>query len=108
MNNDVECPYCGAGQEINHDDGHGYEEDRLHQQECRDCEKTFTFYTSIHYSYSASKADCLNGGEHKYKQTKTYPVRFQRLRCSECEHEIPLPSPLPAAPETQENEKGTK
>ena len=24
---DVECPYCGAEIEINHDDGYGYEED---------------------------------------------------------------------------------
>jgi len=28
--NDVECPYCGAEQEINHDDGQGYDEDVLH------------------------------------------------------------------------------
>jgi len=30
----VNCPYCGAEQEICHDDGYGYEEDVLHQQEC--------------------------------------------------------------------------
>ena len=26
MYSDVECPYCGAEQEINHDDGYGYDE----------------------------------------------------------------------------------
>jgi len=29
---DVECPYCGADVEINHDDGYGYTEDCLHEQ----------------------------------------------------------------------------
>ena len=38
---DVYCPYCGAEQEINHDDGYGYEEDRRYQQQCGECEKTF-------------------------------------------------------------------
>lgn len=32
MSNDVECPYCGAEQEINHDDGQGYDEGVLHRQ----------------------------------------------------------------------------
>ena len=40
---DVECPYCGTGQEINHDDGYGYEEDDPHEQSCPHCDKTFVF-----------------------------------------------------------------
>ena len=31
---DVECPYCYADQEINHDDGYGFDEDQLYEQEC--------------------------------------------------------------------------
>ena len=30
----VECPYCGADVEINHDDGYGLEEDLIFKQEC--------------------------------------------------------------------------
>jgi len=90
MSKDTECPYCGADVDINHDDGYGYEEDDLHQQECRSCGKTFTYTTAIHFSYRPYKADCLNGGKHKYEKTKTYPPQFARLRCDECGHEKPL------------------
>jgi len=31
---DVTCPYCRDEQEINHDDGYGYEEDKEHEQDC--------------------------------------------------------------------------
>jgi len=87
---DVECPYCGREVEINHDDGYVYEEGEPHQQECGGCEKTFVYYTSIHFYYDARKADCLNDGEHKWEKTITYPVEFTRLRCSDCGEEKPL------------------
>lgn len=83
---EIKCPYCGEEQEINHDDGYGYEEDRLHEQECGDCDKTFTFTTSIHYYYEAHKADCLNGSPHKLKPTTTIPIEFTRMYCEECEY----------------------
>ncbi len=70
---DVECPYCGAGQEICNDDGHGMEEDVKHEQECSECEKYFIFTTSILVLHEASKADCLNGAPHDYAPTITYP-----------------------------------
>ena len=41
MSKDVECPYCGAELEINHDDGYGYEEDGIYEQECRESEKAY-------------------------------------------------------------------
>ena len=81
MSKDTECPYCGEDVEINHDDGYGYSEDETHQQECGWCGKTFTYTTMIHFSYSTRKADCLNGGEHDYRKTATYPPEFARLRC---------------------------
>ena len=81
---DTECPYCGADVEINHDDGYGYAEDELHQQECSECEKTFVFWTSIHFSYSPQKADCLNDAEHKFKPTTTCPKEYTRMRCADC------------------------
>lgn len=91
MNNiDVWCPYCDKGQEINHDDGYGYGEDGLYQQECINCEKTFVYTTYTTYSYEAMKADCLNGSEHDYKPTFTIPNAFTRMRCSMCEAERDL------------------
>ena len=87
MRNDVNCPYCNEGLEINHDDGFGYEEDVTHQQECSNCHKTFVFTTSIHFSYEAEKADCLNGSDHNFKSTHTIPKHCTRMRCAVCDEE---------------------
>lgn len=81
---DVDCPYCGKGQEINHDDGYGYEEDRIFEQECGDCEKVFAYTTSIIYHYDAKQADCLNGGEHDWYAPWTYPRKYTRMMCRDC------------------------
>ena len=89
MTEDVNCPYCGEGNEICHDDGYGYEEDKLHEQQCAECEKIFTYHTSIHFSYRAYKADCLNGSEHKYKKVNHLPQYWPNwVRCTECGHEV--------------------
>lgn len=88
MNKDVECPYCDNWQEINHDDGYGYEEDELYEQECNDCGKIFVYTTSITYYYEATKADCLNGGEHNLKPVEHSPKIFPNwLRCIDCGYE---------------------
>lgn len=88
--NDVECPYCGAAVEINHDDGYGYEENRLHEQECPECEKRFAYTIYVSYSHTAYQADCLNGSPHKYEKTRTHPPEFATLRCADCGDEKPL------------------
>lgn len=90
MSKEFECPYCGADVEINHDDG--YEEDQVHEQECRECEKVFAFTTAISFHHRAHKADCLNGGKHQYEKTVTYPPEFARMRCAACGHEMALPA----------------
>lgn len=84
MNDDINCPYCGKGQDVNHDDGYGYDEGVLHQQECGYCHKTFTFTTSISFYYEVDKADCLNGGEHNYVPTASFPHEFTMMQCSMC------------------------
>ena len=61
---DINCPYCDAELDIDHDDGFGYEQDKLHEQQCSNCEKIFTFTTYITFNYETFTADCLNGGEH--------------------------------------------
>lgn len=91
MSVDTECPYCGEDVEINHDDGYGYEEDGLHQQECSECEKTFVYTVAISFDHDASRADCLNDGEHQYERTVTYPPWMARMRCKDCGDEQPLP-----------------
>ena len=98
MSDDVECPYCGVGQEINHDDGYGYEEDRRHEQQCPDCEKTFAFTISISYYHEAYKADCLNGGAHVLEMSATYPREYSDMRCRDCDfRRKPTPEEFAAA-----------
>lgn len=85
MNDDVKCPYCDAPQDINHDDGHGYEEGVKHEQQCVECDKYFTFTTSISYYYETERADCLNGANHDFKPTNTYPKEYTNMECLMCE-----------------------
>lgn len=85
MYSDVECPYCEKQQEINHDDGYGYDESELYQQTCEFCDKIFTFTTSIHFSHYAEKADCLNGGECVYQRVATAPIEYTTMRCTMCD-----------------------
>lgn len=84
---DLECPYCETAQDINHDDGYGYEENEIYQQQCIMCDKYFTFTTSISFYYEAAKADCLNDAPHNFKTTHTYPITFTRMRCVDCGEE---------------------
>lgn len=84
---DVECSYCEKSQGINHDGGYGYDEGKLHQQQCVECDKIFTYTTSISFYYEAQKVDCLNGGEHKWKASHTYPKEYTKMVCEECEEE---------------------
>lgn len=87
---DINCPYCDAELEINHDDGFGYEEDVKHQMDCEECGKSFVFNTSISFYYDAEKADCLNGNDHKYNLTITAPKEFSRMKCVDCDDEREL------------------
>lgn len=81
---DAKCPYCNEAQEINHDDGYGYAEDVIYQQQCWACERTYTFTTSIIFSYDLEKAPCLNGAEHEFKATFTMPVEYTKMECPTC------------------------
>ena len=85
MSKDVECPYCNNWQEINHDDGYGYEEYTVHNQECGNCDKTFAFYTSISFYYESFKADCLNGSEHNFEVQCCAPREFTKMVCVDCD-----------------------
>jgi hypothetical protein len=96
MKDDVECPYCGAEVEIDHDDGYGYAEDETHHQQCHECLKTFVYTTAVIFHHSAEQADCLNDGEHQYEKTRTHPINFARLRCKTCgDEKLLTPESLP-------------
>jgi hypothetical protein len=84
------CPYCDAEVEINHDDGYGYEEGDIHQQECGNCGKNFIYLTTIRINHELHQADCLNGAEHNYNKTHTIPEKFSRVVCKYCGDEKPL------------------
>jgi hypothetical protein len=85
--NDIECPYCDYEQEVNHNDGSNFAEDERHYMSCGQCEKEFTFWTSISLSYSAEKADCLNGEPHDLQPTNVYPKIAACVRCTVCDTE---------------------
>ena len=85
-----ECPYCGKEVEICHDDGYGMKEGEVFSDTCHECGKTFAYTTSISVDYDLQKADCLNGAEHQYKLTNTYPKRYTKMRCDGCGDERPL------------------
>jgi len=87
---DVECPYCEKWNEINHDDGYGYEEGETYEQTCDHCGKIFVYTTSIHFYYDAKKAPCKNGGEHDWKKIDGWPKEYfkNRRRCSCCDEEM--------------------
>ena len=84
---DMQCPYCGADQEVCHDDGQGYAEDRRHEHTCSECDKSFVFTTAISFDYRPRKADCLNGEPHDLKMSTTWPKKYSRMQCTHCDYE---------------------
>lgn len=84
---DVTCPYCSHQFDICHDDGHGYDESRRHEDTCPKCEKNFVFTSYISVTHTAYKADCLNGEPHKLDLSRTYPPQFRMMRCRDCDYE---------------------
>ena len=84
MSADIECPYCNKLQKIIYDDGFGCSEDEVYHDECENCGKNFVFTTGIIFTHSSSKADCLNGEEHRYRPTCTNPKEYTKMRCADC------------------------
>lgn len=55
----LHCPYC---EEPIDDPDDCYEPCRDYVHECPHCDKSFVFQVEYSRDYSASKAECLNGG----------------------------------------------
>ena len=79
MNDDVKCPYCGEEQEINHDDGYGYEEDGDYEQDCVHCGEAFNFTTSISFHYNVY---CQDGKHNMVPFGDRWPGMYE---CSKCD-----------------------
>ncbi len=92
---DLKCPYCNHEQDIDTDNSENYLEDMIHNQQCSNCEKYFAFTTSISFYYTPNKADCLNGSEHKWDATHTFPKEYTEMRCDDCgESRKPTPEEM--------------
>lgn len=41
MGDQVECPYCGHEFDLNHDDGAHYDQNKMEEEQCPECDKLF-------------------------------------------------------------------
>lgn len=85
---DVQCPYCEKYQEVCHDDGQGYEEGLDHEMSCVDCDREFTFETSISYDYEAKKIPCT--GDHNLvldSFDESLVIEHVQFTCTNCSFE---------------------
>lgn len=77
---DVRCPYCNHDQEINHDDGYGYDEDREHEQSCVKCSQEFKFTTAISWDYQVM----CQAEDHKLSNTPEHCPEI--WDCENCDY----------------------
>lgn len=78
---DFDCPYCGNGSDYYDDplsDGESTE------VQCGECEKNFIVTAYYSVDHISKKADCLNGGEHKWNKQRCVPEYFANIICDEC------------------------
>lgn len=84
---DAKCPYCKTEQEINHDDGYGYEDGETYEQQCTACEKAFKFTTAILYVYGVA---CQDGDHNLEPFGDRWPGMYE---CDKCDHYGKRPNP---------------
>lgn len=84
MNENIECPNCGKDTEF--DDTEMYEQDEDYEIECNHCTKTFQATLSYLKCFSANKTDCLNDGNHTFRQVVGAPeIYFKgKYHCTQC------------------------
>ena len=84
MEEQLECPYCGAEKYVDYGDGHGCSDGEVYEDECNECGKAFLFTTSISRHHFSEKADCLNDGEHVFEALFLFPTKCSKMRCKTC------------------------
>lgn len=76
--NNLVCPYCG------HEEEDSWERaDENSECQCEQCEKYFIYETDHTRTFTSSQADCLNDGEHKWREWVDYGPFFNRA-CRLC------------------------
>jgi hypothetical protein len=90
---EITCPYCGHEQE---EPDECYEEDRLYEAQCQECEKYYGIVPYYIKGYTEYKIPCWNGENHDWKPIIGYPEEcFEgRERCSCCNEERTNPEYL--------------
>ena len=82
MSEIIKCPYCGHEFDV---DLEGYDgDDSECEEECPECGKYFIGTLSIDYNLSSEKADCLNGGPHKWRLQVGVPKCLMKMECIQC------------------------
>ena len=102
---DINCPYCGHGKDVDHSEGHGYEEDVEHWEQCPECEKEFHFTTYTSYSYTTyCKVGTCEWGEWVRREPKGSPAfTYRSCKRDYCDNtEFPDPTPTTPNPENDD------
>jgi len=79
---DFACPYCGAKHEY---DGDPMGQDKTTEYQCSECDKLFLITCSYSVDYAANKADCLNNGNHVWKDAIRTPYIINRKIKQRCQ-----------------------
>ena len=82
---EIECPYC---QHTWNYDGDGLGDDESEECQCEKCEKSFMIKASVSISYESTACPCLNGEDHKFVDTRSFPrITYGKIRmkCDYCE-----------------------
>ena len=75
------CPYCEKSIEIYCDE---FIDGETSNQKCEYCGKVFAFGVKIVTEYHLKKAPCLNGGEHDWELSYTFPGCRHWVECKNC------------------------
>jgi hypothetical protein len=85
-NDDVQCPYCEECFDVDYSE---YGEGEVFEYECPHCNKMVFITLSFWPSFDIEKADCLNGGEHKwYKIMSSFYGEYEECNCGKTRGKI--------------------
>jgi hypothetical protein len=78
----IECPYCGTD---NYDSEFYEDPSEIDiEKECVNCGKHFLWSYTMEAIFNVTQADCLNDGNHQWKQQIRYPKTEIHIICKIC------------------------